>query len=90
MLTTAGKLAAKAVIHTVKPAWNDGDSKEEKLLENAYRNSLTVAKENSYKTICFFSISTGAYRFPSGKAAEIDLKTIKDLIIENGQFEESA
>ncbi|HMA58922.1 MAG TPA: O-acetyl-ADP-ribose deacetylase [Halanaerobiales bacterium] len=88
VVTTAGKIKAEGVIHTVGPIWNGGDSKEEELLANAYRNSLIVAEENSYQTVCFPSISTGAYGFPLARAAEIALNTIKDYIQNNDHFKQ--
>jgi O-acetyl-ADP-ribose deacetylase (regulator of RNase III) len=88
VVTTAGKLNADGVIHTVGPIWNGGNDKEEELLKEAYKNSLIIGDENSYQTICFPSISTGAYGFPIEKAAEIALKTIKDYIENNNQFTE--
>jgi len=88
VLTTAGKLNAAGVIHTVGPVWNGGSNDEEQLLKEAYKNSLIVGEENSYNSICFPSISTGAYRFPIEKAAEIALKTIKDYVLENEQYDE--
>ncbi|MFO7814817.1 MAG: O-acetyl-ADP-ribose deacetylase [Halanaerobiales bacterium] len=88
VITTAGKLDAKAVIHTVGPIWQAGDKQEKDLLEKAYMNSLIIAKENDLNTICFPSISTGAYGFPINKAAEIALKTIKNFCKEDQCYDE--
>jgi O-acetyl-ADP-ribose deacetylase (regulator of RNase III) len=74
--TTAGKLKARYVIHTVGPIWNGGNRKEPELLENCYRNSLRLATELQCKTIAFPSISTGVYRFPKSLAAKIAVQTI--------------
>ncbi|MDH5380622.1 MAG: O-acetyl-ADP-ribose deacetylase [Cyclobacteriaceae bacterium] len=79
VITTAGNLPAKFVIHTVGPVWNDGSKDEEKLLYNAYKNSLLLAEQNQVKTIAFPNISTGIYRFPKQKAAEIAIKAVKDF-----------
>lgn len=79
VITTAGKLDAESVIHTVGPIWQGGDNQEKELLEKAYNNSMIIAKENDLKSICFPSISTGAYGFPIEKAAEIALKIIKNF-----------
>ncbi len=51
--TTAGKLNAKKVIHTVGPVWNGGDHNESRLLANAYRNSLLQAVANRLSTVAF-------------------------------------
>lgn len=79
VITTAGKLPAKHVIHTVGPVWNDGKKDEEAKLANCYHNSLQLALENDCHSIAFPNISTGIYRFPKQKAAEISLKAIKEF-----------
>lgn len=80
VITTAGKLPAKFVIHTVGPVWNNGKSDEENLLFLAYTNSLKLALDNQIKTIAFPNISTGIYHFPKNKAAQIAIKTVKDFL----------
>ena len=59
VITNAGLLPAKYVIHTVGPVWNGGNSNEEELLENCYVNSLRLARNHQVKTIAFPNISTG-------------------------------
>ena len=76
VITTAGKLPAKYVIHTVGPVWQGGNNQEDKLLANAYTNSLKLAIENNVQTIAFPNISTGVYYFPKKRAAEIAIKTV--------------
>ena len=51
VITTAGNLPAKYVIHTVGPVWNGGNSSEEQLLRNAYYNSLLLTAEHKLETI---------------------------------------
>jgi O-acetyl-ADP-ribose deacetylase len=80
VITTAGELSAKYIIHTVGPVWNGGNSNEEILLSLAYKNSLKLAVENDIKTIAFPNISTGIYHFPKDKASEIAIKTVVDFI----------
>lgn len=82
-ITKAYKLPCKYVIHTVGPIWHGGNNGEEKLLENAYRNSLQCAVDNGIKTIAFPAISTGVYGYPVDKAATIDVKTVKDFCTQN-------
>lgn len=53
VITTAGKLNAKHVIHTVGPRWNKGKSNEVDKLANCYRNTLRLAEENGLATIVF-------------------------------------
>lgn len=79
-ITTAGNLPSKYVIHTVGPIYKDGKSGEEKLLYNAYYNSLMLAKEYGIKIIAFPSISTGAYGYPIEDAMRIAIKGIIDFI----------
>jgi O-acetyl-ADP-ribose deacetylase (regulator of RNase III) len=80
VITTAGNLPVKFVIHTVGPVWNGGHKKEKEKLENCYRNSLRLAVEYKCKTIAFPGISTGVYRFPKDEAAKIAVNAIKDVI----------
>ncbi len=87
VITTAGKLPAKYVIHTVGPVWNQGKSNEESLLASAYLSSLQLAVENEVKTIAFPNISTGIYRFPKQRAAEIAVETVQRFLATNVQME---
>jgi O-acetyl-ADP-ribose deacetylase (regulator of RNase III) len=80
VITTAGKLPAKWVIHTVGPVWSGGRRGEERLLASAYRASLKIAAERSLSSVAFPSISTGAYRFPIERAAEIALQTVREFL----------
>jgi O-acetyl-ADP-ribose deacetylase len=76
VITTAGRLPAKFVIHTVGPVWNGGNNKEELKLANCYLNSLKLAEENNCTSIAFPNISTGVYKFPKDKAAKIAVRTV--------------
>lgn len=78
VITTAGNLPAKKVIHTVGPIYKMGNAYEEQLLSNCYLNSLLLAKENKLHSIAFPNISTGVYRFPKDLAAQIALKTVRE------------
>lgn len=80
VITLAGDLPAKAVIHAVGPVWQGGDHHEARVLEDAYRNSLNLAAANSYTTVAFPAISTGAYGFPRATAAEIAINTVSDYL----------
>jgi len=79
-ITKGYNLPAKFVIHTVGPVWNGGNRNEDKLLESCYKNSLTLAEENGIKTIAFPAISTGVYGFPSDRAANIAVRTVKEFL----------
>ncbi|WP_286965680.1 O-acetyl-ADP-ribose deacetylase [Flavobacterium sp. UBA4854] len=79
VITAAGNLPSKYVIHTVGPVWNGDKEEKSKLLADCYQNSLNLAVENGIKTIAFPNISTGIYHFPKDKAAEIAVRTVKDF-----------
>lgn len=80
VITSAGNLPAKFVIHTVGPVWIGGGNNEEQLLSSCYKNSLILALENDINTISFPNISTGIYKFPKRRAAEIAIQTIIEFI----------
>lgn len=80
VITTAGNLPAKFVIHTVGPVWSGGNAREKELLAKCYSNSLALAEKNNCRTISFPSISTGAYRFPIDLAGEIAVRTVSDYL----------
>ncbi len=86
VMTTAGRLPAKYVIHTVGPVWQGGQKDEARLLANCYRNSLVLAVDNAVTTIAFPNISTGVYRFPKEQAAEIALQTVAAFLKEHQQI----
>ena len=79
VITTAGNLPSKYVIHTVGPVWNGDKEEKSKLLADCYKNCLNLAIQNGIKTIAFPNISTGIYHFPKDKAAEIAVRTVKDF-----------
>jgi O-acetyl-ADP-ribose deacetylase (regulator of RNase III) len=83
VITTAGKLEAKYVIHAVGPRYDKGTSKEAALLKSAYLESLTLASKNKLKSIAFPAISTGAYGYPIHAAAKIALQTVIDYLNEH-------
>jgi len=83
VITTAGNLPARYVIHTVGPVYNNGKTGEDELLASAYLNSLKLAAENQVETIAFPNISTGIYHFPKKVAAEIAVKTVKDFMAQD-------
>lgn len=80
VITKAGKLPAKFVIHTVGPVWYGGKSSENDKLRDCYRSSLKLAAANDCRTVAFPCISTGVYRFPKDKAAKIAVYTIAEFL----------
>lgn len=79
VITSAGNLPAKYVIHTVGPVWEGGRKSEPELLRKAYTNSLRLAVEKNLESIAFPNISTGVYRFPKKMAAEIAVDELKNF-----------
>jgi O-acetyl-ADP-ribose deacetylase (regulator of RNase III) len=88
VITSAGKLQAKNVIHTVGPIWRGGNRGEPELLEQVYRNALQLAFEKGLKTIAFPSLSTGAYGYPIELASRIALKTVREFLRSNNELRE--
>ena len=88
VITTAGKLPAKYVIHAVGPVWKGGQNKEGLLLAKAYLNSLKIAEKNKLKTIAFPNISTGVYGFPKKEAAKIALQSVLYFLRNNNVVKE--
>jgi len=88
VITTGGNLTAKYVIHTVGPIWNGGKKKEEELLANCYRNSLSLAVGNGVATIAFPNISTGVYGYPKDQAAEVAVAAVTDFLKDNDSIKE--
>jgi O-acetyl-ADP-ribose deacetylase (regulator of RNase III) len=76
VITGAGKLPAKFVIHTVGPIWFGGLNKEPELLASCYTNCLSLALANRLKTIAFPAISTGVYGYPKRLAAKVAHKAV--------------
>ncbi|GAA0450103.1 O-acetyl-ADP-ribose deacetylase [Streptomyces sp. NPDC046215] len=73
--TTAGRLPARWVIHTVGPVFSAEEDRSA-TLASCYRESLRVADELGARTVAFPAISTGIYRWPMADAADIALRTV--------------
>jgi O-acetyl-ADP-ribose deacetylase len=80
VITGAGKLPARFVIHAVGPRWSETGKELDRLLADAYANSLRLAVENGVRTIAFPNISTGIYGFPKKLAAEIAVGTVREFL----------
>jgi len=87
VITGAGRLRARYVIHAVGPVFRGGKRGEAGLLARAYTASLSLAVENGLKSISFPSISTGAYGYPIEEASRIALRTVADFLTERGGIE---
>ncbi|MCL2000800.1 MAG: O-acetyl-ADP-ribose deacetylase [Planctomycetes bacterium] len=76
VITTAGQLAAKHVLHAVGPIWRGGANGEAELLASCYREALTLAEQKGLVSVAFPSISTGIYGYPVDQAAATALSTV--------------
>ncbi|MFP8962657.1 O-acetyl-ADP-ribose deacetylase [Streptomyces nanhaiensis] len=74
--TTAGRLPARWVIHTVGPVFTPDEDRSE-LLASCHRESLRVADELGARTVAFPAVSTGVYGWPLEDAARIAVETVR-------------
>jgi O-acetyl-ADP-ribose deacetylase (regulator of RNase III) len=86
-ITKGYKLPAKYVIHTVGPVWGGGKRSEAELLASCYRKSLALAAKHGLKSIAFPCISTGVYRFPQERAAQIAVREVRSFLEKNPSLE---
>jgi O-acetyl-ADP-ribose deacetylase (regulator of RNase III) len=77
--TTAGRLPARWVIHTVGPVWSASEDRSS-LLADCHRNSLRVAAELGASTVAFPAVSTGVYGWPVESAAEIAVAAVEEVL----------
>jgi O-acetyl-ADP-ribose deacetylase len=76
VITSAGHLKAKYVIHAVGPIYRDGRHDEEMLLRKAYRSCLDLASHHGIRSMSFPALSAGAYGYHLFPAARIALETV--------------
>jgi len=88
VITGAGQLPARYVVHAVGPVWQGGESGEPDLLASAYRNSLALAAAHGARTIAFPAISTGIYGYPVDEATPIALGAARDWALAHDDFTE--
>lgn len=88
VITTAGNLAARYVIHTVGPIHGNNDGRDADLLAKCYLNSLTLAASHQLQTVAFPSISTGAFGYPREEAAEVSSRVIEKFLLDNSSLDE--
>jgi O-acetyl-ADP-ribose deacetylase len=80
VITGAGKLRAKYVIHAVGPVWRGGQSGEEELLASAYRAAFNRATEHDCSSVALPALSTGAYRYPLEDAARVAINAAASFL----------
>ncbi|GLR96572.1 O-acetyl-ADP-ribose deacetylase [Bradyrhizobium liaoningense] len=74
-ITGGYRLRAAHVIHTVGPVWNGGTLGEDDLLASCYRRSMELCGRHELTSVAFPAISTGIFRFPADRAADIAVRT---------------
>ena len=80
-ITLGYRLPARHVIHAVGPIWNGGNRSEDQALASCYRRSIELCQAHGLASIAFPAISTGVYRFPPGRAADIAVSTTVDALV---------
>ena len=81
-ITRGYRLKAAHVIHTVGPVWNGGTLGEDDLLASCYRRSMELCGKHKLTSVAFPAISTGIYRFPADRAADIAVRmTVEGLAL---------
>ncbi len=79
-ITNGYRLQARHVIHAVGPVWHGGRGGEDELLASCYRRAIELCGEHDIGSVAFPAISTGAYRFPAARAADIAMKTVSEAL----------
>lgn len=75
VITGGHDLPNRQVVHVLGPVYGS-DKPEDELLARCYRNALALAEENGVESIAFPAISTGAFGYPAGEAAEVALRIV--------------
>jgi O-acetyl-ADP-ribose deacetylase (regulator of RNase III) len=85
--TTAGRLPARYVVHTVGPVWRGGGRGEHALLASCHRRSLEVAAALGCRTVAFPAISTGVYGYPVELAADVAIASTRRALADLPELE---
>lgn len=88
VMTAAGKMTAKHVIHTVGPVYGRGGIEKAEQLASCYLNSLKLAVEQGLKTVAFPAISTGVYGYPLDEAAKVSSQAIEEFLRTDSTIDE--
>ncbi|MBN1375218.1 MAG: O-acetyl-ADP-ribose deacetylase [Dehalococcoidia bacterium] len=80
VITNAGKLKAKYIIHTVGPVWRGGGQNEAGTLASCYTESLKLASAKGLISIAFSAISTGVYGYPADEASHVAVGAVRDYL----------
>ena len=88
VITTAGNLPARFVIHTVGPIYGQHSGAEPQLLAACYVKSLDLAASETLKSIAFPAISTGAFSYPTSEAAAVSSNAILSFLKRDDSIEQ--
>jgi O-acetyl-ADP-ribose deacetylase (regulator of RNase III) len=88
VITTAGALPARHVIHTVGPIYGQHRGQEAELLAACYQNCLSLAAQSGLTSIAFPAISTGAYGYPLDEASQVSSKAITKFLAEDSTLQQ--
>ena len=80
IITGAGNIPVKHIIHTVGPIWRGGHAGEPNLLASCYRKSLLLANRYELESIAFPNISTGIYGYPPELAADVAISAVRETL----------
>ncbi len=89
VISTAGDLPARYVIHAVGPRWNGGRAGEAELLASAYRAALELAAQHDCRSIALPAISCGIYGYPVDQASRVALATTKEFLERDPTIEDA-
>jgi O-acetyl-ADP-ribose deacetylase (regulator of RNase III) len=79
-ITSAGRLKASHVIHTVGPVWRGGGEGEAELLASCYSRSIELAAEHGCRRVAFPAVSTGVYGYPLKQAAHVAITATTEAL----------
>jgi O-acetyl-ADP-ribose deacetylase len=79
-ITKGYRLPARHVIHAVGPIWYGGNKGEDKDLSSCYRRAVELCEASRLSSLAFPAISTGAFRFPADRAAQIAVAATADAL----------
>jgi O-acetyl-ADP-ribose deacetylase (regulator of RNase III) len=79
-ITLGYRLPARHVIHAVGPDWHGGSQGEDQALASCYARSIELCQAHGLASVAFPAISTGIYRFPADRAADLAVSTTVDAL----------
>jgi len=83
VITTAGDLPARYVVHTVGPVYGEHNGREAQLLAACYQNSLRLVADYSLMSIAFPAISTGVFGYPRHEAAAVSSQALMEFLADD-------